>query len=449
MGEFPEIDGVGAVEAPRRRVHARRGGRYLWPALAAIGAAALAFVLLADRCGTAAGVREVEELSADAHKFVELVRSGLPSEWSIEKVLEFPTLRPGSQAIMDLQHRRGQARVNLENKVDNALPEGERPDLGGMTEWISQPSWMPRARVEKLAHELHELDQALTRLRKARGLEPAPLALAGEPLPPMPERVALPSLPDGVDYGGIQVWPAPLAAVVLHWGHNTSSCRGNMQHCRYYQVVWVSWEGGIIGSASVAPPTETAARWLTSVGRDGTLFTGSVEPDGKMRLSAYAPDASEPTVVDVELSSQQVYFSPGRDGLQVGVLSADDSLYENFVVRAGLVFEPVEQQGPGMGFMHVGLDRRTGSTTPVHVGGAALAVQRNGGAVYATITPHEAKAPDAVVRLADFTAHDEEYLRKLVAGPTGVVLVFEASMSRIKLLLTQDGGRTWTGAPSQ
>jgi hypothetical protein len=34
----------------------------------------------------------------------------------------------------------------------------------------------------------------------------------------------------------------------------------------------------------------------------------------------------------------------------------------------------------------------------------------------------------------------------MVAGPTGVVLLFEGSMSRLKLLLSQDGGRTWTGA---
>jgi hypothetical protein len=446
MSEFPEIEGVGAVEAPRGRVVARRRSRYLVPALAVIGAAAAAFVLLADRCGTAAEAREVEALTADAHRFVELVRSDLPASWSIEKVLEFPTIRPGSQAMMELQHQRGQARVNLESKVDALVPEGERPDLRGMTDWIAKPSWMPRARVVALAAELRRLDAAVAGLREDAGLDPKPLPLEGETLRPLPERLALPTLPDGVDHDGVRIWPLPIAVVVYHWGHNPRTCREQRPHCRYHDVTWVSWDGEIIASTSVEPPPPEHVAWQYDVAGDGTFFTASHDGQKTMRLSRYEPGADAPMIGDVEMADANARIDEGEKGLSITADQATDNP-KFYQVSRGVEAEPVTWYPRNIGFVRRALDRRTGSSGGIYLGGdGSLTVERNEGVVYSVNMPSGEGATSEVTRIADFTPLDEEYLREMVAGPTGVVLLFEGSMSRLKLLLSQDGGRTWTGA---
>lgn len=323
---------VGAVEAPREHIRAKRKRPYLLPSLALLGATVLGFLVLADRCGAAAEVREVEALTADAHVFLKLVRSDLPKQWSIEKVLEFPALRPGSQALMSLQHQRGQARVNLESKVDILIAARGRPDLSGMTDWISKPSWMPRARVRALGAELRKLDAEVTALRAQVGLDPRPLPLEGELVGPMPRRIELPQLPDGVEFGGVTFWPLQPAVVVLHWGYSPRACRDRHVSCRYYDVVWLSWDGSIIGTTTVTPPSSREARWMYGISADATFHTVTVEDD-QARIERYEP-GGEPQVVIAKLGGTEVDIGM----TEVGFIVAMDPYGEQpkyFAVRPG------------------------------------------------------------------------------------------------------------------
>jgi len=443
-GDNPGLGTVGAVEAPREHVKAKRKSRYLLPSLAVLGGGVLAFLLLADRCGTAAEVEEVEALTTDAHKFVKLVRSDLPRQWSIEKVLEFAALRPESQAMMSLQHDRGQARVNLESKVDTLMAADKRPDLSGMTAWISKPSWMPRARVHALGAELRKLDVELTALRKRAGLDPKPLPLEGEPVPPVPRRIELPQLPDGVEFGGVRFWPLQPAVVALHWGYSPSTCKDRHVSCRYYEVVWLSWDGAIIGTTSVTPPSSGEARWMYGISPDATFHTVTVE-DQQARIERYEP-GGEPQVVTAKLDSPEVDIGM----TEVGFVVATDPYGEQpkyLVVRPGPQLEPVDDPGARIAFDYESLDRREGSQQGMYTQGGSLQVLRREGVVFSLFTPDGARAPESVSRIADFAPMDEEFLRRMIEGRAGTVLLFEGSMSRMKVLLTVDGGRSWIGAP--
>ena len=450
-GDFPDLarakalGTVGAVEAPRGHIKAKRKSRYLLPTLALLGGVALAFVLLADRCGSAAEVKEVEALTRDAHKFLKLVRSDLPKTWSIEKVLEFPALRPGSQAMMSLQHERGQARVNLESKVNLLVAADARPDLSGMTDWIAKPAWMPRARVNALGAELRKLDTELGALREQVGLDPKPLPIDGEPVAPLPQRIELPQLPDGVDFGGVRFWPLGPAIVALHWGYSPRSCKDRHVSCRYYDVVWLSWDGSIIATATVTPPANREARWLYGVSADGTFHAVTVE-DKQARVERYEP-GSEPQVVLTKLDSAEVDIGM----TEVGFIIATDPYGDEptyLAVRPGPQLEPVDDPGERLAFDYESLDHREGSQQGMYTQGGSLEVLRRGNVVLSQFTPDGARAPDSVTRIADFTAMDEEYLRRMIEGRAGTVLLFEGSMSRIKVLLTTDGGRSWIGAPA-
>lgn len=444
MSSWSDNDAAGAVEDPAALVRARRKRTWLIPTVVVLGALVAGAAVLVVRYQAAERAAAVEALTEDAHRFVTLVRSGMPAEWSIERVLEFPTLRPDAVALTDLRHKRGQARVDLENKA-RALLGGKSPELGPWMTWITKPQWMSRDQLAGLAGTLHELDAHLVRLRTDAGLEPRPLPLAGAPLPPLPERLPLPALPDGVEYLGSQAWPLPVAVVVFQWGPDKRQpCDLAMRdpRCNALQVSWVNWEGRVIGTAAIASPPRSSRRWDWGVGPDATFFTIIIAEDGAATLTAYEPGA-EPRAADVKLGDY-ARLVPAREGLVV-------QTYEGVLLVRGdgtPRLEPIEAAYYDIPFDHVGLKRREGQGSPLSLpGGGSVQIRREDGVLLARYQDPEG-GPEQITRLADFTHDDEAFLRQLARGPDDrLALIFEGSMSQLSVLLSADGGRTWTGAP--
>ncbi len=455
MAQFPDIGGVGAIETPDEHVHARRRRPWLAPTLGLALAAVVGGWVLVERCGAAQAREDVEALTADAHEFVRLVRGSLPADWSIERVVEFPTLRPGSQALQGLRDQRGQARVNLEQKVLRLVPAADQPDLAVWTPWISNPSWMSRDEVIATAGTLRQLDRAIARLRGDAGLSPSPLALDGAPPPAIPRPLDLPPLPDGVDMINADVWTVPPAAVFVRYGRRAGQCRDRAGWCVHFQATWVSWDGAVIDDEVLAPPPEHAAWSTQGVGVDGTVYTAFLV-GADVTVASYGPARPPTRVVTTlpELAQPLGRYgipAPGIEttvgGARLRVVTADG--LRHYRLGAGGVLSPADVLLDPFGVGSVALGEREGGATMYLTGGARLVVERKDDTVFATVATDEGETPDAVTRLADYAPPREDLLRRMWGADGRVALMVEGSRGALKVFLSTDEGRTWRGAPDR
>ena len=179
---------------------------------------------------------------------------------------------------------------------------------------------------------------------------------------------------------------------------------------------------------------------MYGVGADGAFHTLEVAARGPSRLVIYTP-GEEPSVGEIELPRGEIDVGSTSHGFVIAVdASSYDEAAQYLAVRPGGAIEPVDDAGVRVALDVAWLDRREGGS--FWIDGGTLAIERHDAVVYSTFTPSGAKAPEAVFRIADFTAHDEEFLRSMVSAEAGVVLAFEGSMSRYSVVLSRDGGRS-------
>jgi hypothetical protein len=443
VDEPREAEVVAPVEEPAFRIKAKRSRRWLVPVVSMFVASGGAAVWLMARHRARSQTDAIEAATVDAHRFVALVRSGLPAEWSIDRVIEYPTVRPAAQALIALQHERGQARVNLESKVtalwatlgDAAPP---LPDLSGFTRWIAHPAYLPRATVAALADDLRKLDLGLGQIRARAGLRSQPLALAGELLPTLPPRFLVPRLGDDVVLDTVQAWPLPLAVTVLQRGH-AGSCRDRADSCSAYLVAWLSWEGKLIDATHVAPPPPGGTSWVWGIGPDARLVAVTTDRRGQCTIVEYTPGAEAKLLRARVGTWASVIATP--EGLALvseqGVRALDPGPTLRSVADVAEIRPFDGERLAGRGEQHAPVFLHDGSE--VHV-------TRHLDAVTATVKSPSETVPSLVERLADFTAADEELLRLLVRGPEDrLAVVFEGARGQLTLALSPDGGRTWVG----
>jgi hypothetical protein len=454
MLDPPATPSVGAIEVPPERVRVRRGRRAVFVAVAASVVVLGGGWLLAARHDARSRSEQIDRLTASAERLVALTRRGLPESWSIERVLEHITLRPVAQADGGLRDQRGQALVDVDAQVRALWSEGDRagavaPELAGWAEWNARPTYRSRAEVAALATALRGLDHAIAWQRSHHGLAARPLALDGEPLAPLPERIALPLPPVGPDIAHVDMWPLEPAVVIVLGVDTTEGCVAGAR-CRRFFAAWVGWDGRVLDRVEIAAAPADTVNAAVSAGPDAAVYTVAQPARGDTVITRYEPGIAR-VESRVRLAGDLMQVTTATAGLVITAIERDRAgsvRTRGHVVRGGALDTASETlELDELDLLSTRLEPRTGG--PYEDG---FRIERHDGVVIASreVTADSAGGGATVrelARIADFSEGREELFRQIATGPDGrTALLFDAGPGKLTLLLSADGV-TWTGAP--
>lgn len=409
--------------------------------LAGLGPVAIAVTLGGQACKTVGVEAQLVRASERAAACLRLVRQGYPESWSIERVLDQRVLKDGWSRVPEYDELRGEltAVVRLLS-AGHPMEDYEFPKQIFLSEQTGD--------LATAGKVFRRVDSLLTDLRVEHGMQPLPLMVDGEPIPPLPKPVQLHRWPSEAEDYRTLTWPLESGVVLVEIvrqlpGHGDCPARlAPGVQCHRYAVTRVGWDGIIEPRVELTAPGG-GAYWLRwDVASDGRLYALGVtsgEPGSGPVLGDFEPRSVVPIITPL---SGDVAEAERVEAVADGVL-----------VYVGEVSYFAPQENGPLTFAKGSrptLGRQTASAAPMTLAfadGSKLRIEQRRRVLLASRESPEGE-PSEVARLADLYG-ELGHLNYVVADRNGwVAAAFTHPSARAtSLLLSPDGGRAWGPAP--